>query len=274
MIAPAPHGFRSLAVSPADAGLEGLRFITVKSAALGQRADLCLFAPQEAAPAKALPLVILLHGLYGSHWSWALQGSAHRCAARLIAAGRIPPMALAMPSDGLWGDGSGYLPHQKQNFERWIVDEVPAAARAVLPACGAGAPLFIAGHSMGGFGALRLAGLYPERFAAAAAHSSMTELAQFDRLVEDDRRDWRPGPGDGGVLAALSTRPASLPPLRFDCGLEDPFLEGNRRLHQALQTAGIAHQYAEQQGGHDWAYWTRHLEDSLLFFAAQISRPT
>jgi putative tributyrin esterase len=272
MSALTPHGFRSLSVSAPGAGLEGLRFITVKSAALGQRADLCLFAPQEPAAGQTLPIVILLHGVYGSHWSWALQGGAHRCAARLIAAGRIPPMALAMPSDGLWGDGSGYLPHATQNFERWIVDEVPAAARAVVPACGGDAPHFIAGLSMGGFGALRLAGLYPARFSAAAAHSSMSELAEFERLLEDDRSDWRPGPGDGSVLAALSGTPARLPPLRLDCGLDDPFLAANRRLHEALKTAGIAHEYAEHPGGHDWTYWSRHLEDSLLFFAAQLEQ--
>jgi hypothetical protein len=61
-----------------------------------------------------------------------------------------------MPSDGLWGDGSGYVPHASQDFERWIVDEVPVATRIAVPACDDASPIFIAGLSMGGFAALRL----------------------------------------------------------------------------------------------------------------------
>ena len=128
--------FRTLEVSDPALSPPGLHFVTVKSAALGQRADVLLFAPRQAAGQRDLPLVTLLHGVYGSHWAWALTGGAHRTAARLIAAGEIPPLVLAMPSDGLWGDGSGYVRHAQQDFERWIVDEVPAAVQQTCHACG------------------------------------------------------------------------------------------------------------------------------------------
>jgi putative tributyrin esterase len=150
--------FRTLEVSDPALSPPGLRFVTVKSAALGQRADVLLFVPPQAAALQSVPLVLLLHGVYGSHWAWAFQGGAHLTAQRLIDSGAIPPLVLAMPSDGLWGDGSGYVAHAEQDFERWIVDEVPAAARAACSACSEASPLFIAGLSMGGFGALRLAG--------------------------------------------------------------------------------------------------------------------
>src|SRR5437588_8164552 len=103
--------FRTVEISEARFQGEGLRCITAKSRALRQRADLSLFVPREAAAITNIPVVILLHGVYGSHWAWALKGGAHRTAAALIQAREIPPMVLAMPSDGLWGDGSGYLPH-------------------------------------------------------------------------------------------------------------------------------------------------------------------
>src|SRR5579872_6172694 len=113
--------------SPAP--LEGLTFATVKSRALRGRADITFFVPG-ATQGTDLPLVVLLHGVYGSHWAWAVKGNAHRTAQRMIEAGEIPRLALAMPSDGLWGDGSGYLSHPGLDFEKWIVDEVPAAAAA------------------------------------------------------------------------------------------------------------------------------------------------
>ncbi|RVU43037.1 alpha/beta hydrolase [Rubrivivax rivuli] len=262
--------FRTLEISDPALAPAGLHFVTVKSAALGQRADLLLFVPPQAAALQDVPLVLLLHGVYGSHWAWAFKGGAHLTAQRLIDAGAIPPMVLAMPSDGLWGDGSGYVPHAGQDFERWIVDEVPAAACQVCGACSAASPLFVAGLSMGGFGALRLAGRYPQRFLAAAGHSSVTEAMQFDRLIEEARTGWSSEPVDRRVIDALRSARGPLPALRFDCGRDDPFIGANRQLHTDLQAAGISHEYAEHDGSHGWGYWSRHLEDTLRFFGAAL----
>jgi enterochelin esterase-like enzyme len=258
--------FRTLEVSDPALTPPGLRFVTVKSTALGQRADLLLFVPTQAEALHDVPLVMLLHGVYGSHWAWVFKGAAHYSAQRLIDAGRIPPMVLAMPSDGLWGDGSGYVSHGAQDFERWIVEEVPAAARVACDACSEASPLFIAGLSMGGFAALRLAGKYPRRFAAAAGHSSVTAASQLDALLAETRDGWSRTPADESVIAALRGAAAALPPLRFDCGRDDPFIEANRLLHDELQAAGIAHAFAEHEGGHSWDYWALHLEDTLCFF--------
>jgi len=39
-------------------------------------------------------------------------------------------MVLVMPSDGLWRDGSGFLPHKGGcDYEKWIVEDVPDAVR-------------------------------------------------------------------------------------------------------------------------------------------------
>ena len=150
--------FRTIEVSDPAIAADGLTFVTVKSRALRRRADVTLYVPPVAQGVADLPIVVLLHGVYGSHWAWALKGRAHLTAARLIAQGALPPAVLLMPSDGLWGDGSGYVMHADHDVERWIVDEMPALARELVPDCGARSPLLVAGLSMGGFGALRLAG--------------------------------------------------------------------------------------------------------------------
>jgi putative tributyrin esterase len=256
--------FRTLEISDPRFEHDGLRSVTAKSAALGGRADLTVWAPAEAPPRG---LVILLHGVYGSHWAWARKGGAHRTAGRMIADGVVPPLALAMPSDGLWGDGSGYLRHPRGDFERWIVEEVPAATREAVPGLAGTAPVFVAGLSMGGFGALRLGAKYPRRFAAVSGHSSITEFEQLARFVEEPLAAYACAAADRSVLATLVRNRDLLPPLRFDCGLDDPLLAENRALHQALRREGIAHEYEEFPGGHEWPYWEAHLADSLRFFA-------
>jgi putative tributyrin esterase len=257
--------FRTIEVSDPAIVADGLGFVTVKSRALRRRADVTLYVPPSAHGVPHLPVIVLLHGVYGSHWAWALKGRAHLTAARLIDEGALPPMALLMPSDGLCGDGSGYVSHDDHDPERWIIDELPALACELVAGCTAHSPLLVAGLSMGGFGALRLAGKYPRRIAAAAALSAVTEAIQLDALIEESRRDWSAASADRSVLAAL-TSSSPLPPLRIDCGLDDPYIEANRMLHRELQRNDIAHHYAEGPGGHDWDYWSATLENTLRFF--------
>ena len=179
-------------------------------------------------------------------------------------------MVLAMPSDGLWGDGSGYLAHRTQDFERWIVDEVPAAAKMAAPCLSESSPIFIAGLSMGGFGALRLGAKHPERFLAASGHSSATHLEQLRDYVEEPLATFTALEEDRSVLDNLLRQKSRPLRLRFDCGTEDPLLEANRFLHKSLESAGVAHVYEEFPGGHNWPYWEKYLERSLRFFAEAL----
>ena len=46
----------------------------------------------------------------------------------------------------------------------------------------------------------------------------------------------------------------------IDCGVDDFFLEVNRRTHQALLTRNIKHDYIERPGGHNHAYWNNSID--------------
>lgn len=84
-----------------------LRFITVKSKYLKRRGDICVFIPPDVNSLKSYPVVILLHGVYGSAWCLPYKIGIHRQAWQMIQRKELPPMIIVMPSDGLWGDGSG-----------------------------------------------------------------------------------------------------------------------------------------------------------------------
>lgn len=260
--------FRTFEISEPRFESAGLRHVTVKSASLRGRGDITLWVPPDREP---VGMVLLLHGVYGSHWAWALKGGAHRTADRMVSLGEIPPLVLAMPSDGLWGDGSGYVPHAEQDFERWIVDDVPAAVRRAVPALGERAPRFITGLSMGGYGALRLACRYPDRFVAASGHSSITRFEQLAMFVEEPLEAYGTGSEPRDVLETALANRDRLPRLRFDCGTEDLLIEPNRDLHRALEAAGIAHVYEEFSGGHEWSYWETHLVETLRFFGRALT---
>ena len=263
--------FHSVEISHPELTPPGVTLVTVKSAALKRRADLSCYVPQ-GTRSGPLPLVILLHGVYGSHWAWLFKGGAHLVLERLIAQEGLPPMMLAMPSDGLWGDGSGYLTHDDADYAAWIVNEVPEAAALVDPAVN-GAPLFIGGLSMGGYGALRLGAVHAERFAAISAHSSATKLDHLLHITEEAPEQFHLATQPSvDVIDCLKANRDRLPPLRFDCGSNDFLVEASRLLHRQLDEQGIAHEYDEFTGIHDWPYWTEHLADSLRFFARHLPK--
>jgi putative tributyrin esterase len=259
--------FRTIEISDPRFEQEGLREITFKSPSLRGRADVTLWLPPGAESVRDLPLVLLLHGVYGSHWAWTRNGGVHRTARRLIDASEIPPMALAMPSDSLVFDGSGYVDQPGRNVERYIVDEVPACVREVAAPVTAQSPLFVAGLSMGGFGALRLGAKYPDRFAGISGHSSITHFAQMAKFAEEPLSAYGPPPEhEQSVLHWMTAHRDRLPPVRFDCGTDDPLIDENRRLHRDLTSQNVPHTYEEFPGGHAWQYWEAHVADSLRFF--------
>lgn len=266
--------FRTLEISDSRFESDHLRFMTVKTPHLRGRGDICIFVPPGIRTGDVLPVVILLHGVYGSAWAWAYSAGVHLQAMKKIESGELPAMIIAMPSDGLWGDGSGYLSHNHFNFEKWIAEDVLIALTEKIPGASLASPLFIAGLSMGGFGALRIGAKYGPRFRGISGHSAITGLAQMALFVEEDLNQYRQqSETDEDVLATILKYRDRLPPLRFDCGSADPLLEYNRALHRELTWSGIPHIYNEYPGAHEWSYWEKYIGESLNFFAALIHHP-
>lgn len=264
----APLRPETLRASDARFTPEHLRLVTFDAPALAGRADVTLFVPPGAEDAADLPLLVAMHGAYGSHWHYAFRGGAHVTAVELIRAGEIPPLVIAMPSDGLLGASSGYLPQLHADYEAWIMRDVIAGCRAVVPTVTDASPLFLTGYSMGGFAALRLGAKYAARVAGISAHCAVTHLDQLAPfLAPGSRGPMLLDPADADVLTWLRRHGDRLPPLRFDCGRADTLLGPNQRLDAALAAEGIAHVFETFDGAHDFDYYRARLPDTLRFVA-------
>lgn len=247
-----------------------LVFTTVKSSHLKGRGDTTLYIPANVDPGQKVPVVILLHGVYCSHWGWALKGRAHVSLQQMIDDGEIPPMILAMPSDGLWGDGSGYFAHNGRDFEKWIVEDIPILVQEATEN-GIDAPHFIAGLSMGGYGAMRLGAAHPDRFKAFSGHSSVTDYEDLRQFVEEPANSYGVDKVDGpSTLNTILENRERLVPFRFDCGVDDILIDANRKLAEQLEQAGLDFVYEEFPGAHEWPYWEEHVRKSYKFFAGQL----
>jgi putative tributyrin esterase len=269
--------FRTFEVSEPHYGPDHIRFVTLSSAALGRRADIAVYNAGATTP--NVPVVYLLHGVYGSHWAWLFSGGVHLIYERLRRDEGLSEFVLAMPSDGLHGDGSGYFNRRCGRFEDWIVDEVPAAVARVVPGVTPLSRSYIAGLSMGGYGALRIGARHPRQFAGISGHSPITAIPDFEYFTKERPDiDLIDPTTETDLARLLIARAGAIPPLRFDCGSDDMLLASARTLHTALTDAGIAHEYDEPAGGHEWPYWTRQIAVSLRFFdrierSARLSGP-
>ncbi|MEX2592593.1 MAG: alpha/beta hydrolase-fold protein [Anditalea sp.] len=264
--------FRTVNISDPRFEVDHLRFITVKTSHLKGRGDICVFVPPDLQAGQEVPVIILLHGVYCSAWSWAYSTGVHLQAMDMIQRGEIPPVIIAMPSDGLWGDGSAYLPHNGYNFEKWIAEDVVEVLAEKITGAGKDSPLFIAGLSMGGFGALRIGAKYGQQFRGISAHSAITSLEQMKLFVEEDLDNYsQEDQMDEHVLGTFHQYRGNLPPVRFDCGTSDLLIEYNRTLHRQMQQQDIPHEYEEYPGGHQWSYWEKHISKSLRFFNKQLN---
>ncbi|HXA29969.1 MAG TPA: alpha/beta hydrolase family protein [Candidatus Angelobacter sp.] len=248
---------------------EGLAGHTIFSLANRRRLEHWTWMPP-GHPGRDLPVVVLLHGVRDAGgFVWWEKGAADRTAARLVAAGELPPFCLVMAGDTGAELGSGYCDWVDGTTaaETYLVGELLPWIDAELPVP---SDRHVAGLSMGGYGALLLALRNPGTFDSASATSGFFDPQRLFQYVPDARR--RMWGDDDALMAAhditsLVSDPARRTGLRLalDCGTEDPLLDASRGFHAHLDRLGVAHGYVERPGGHDWGYWRGRLADHLRF---------
>ncbi|MGO8801382.1 MAG: alpha/beta hydrolase [Roseiarcus sp.] len=164
-----------------------VRETTIPSAALGRPLPVAIYQPDDPPPPSGWPVLYLLHGLNGGFHDWVALGGVQQTLDRLIAERRIRPMVVVMPDAGnSWYVDSAAI-GGPGDFETAILDDLPRSIEQDLPVRHQRGGRAIAGLSMGGFGALRLAFKQPDHYCAVASLSGAI---------------WQNMPLDGGSDAA------------------------------------------------------------------------
>jgi S-formylglutathione hydrolase FrmB len=125
-------------------------------------------------PKRKYPSIYLLHGYQGNYQQW-MPGAGFNIRTlmdRLIAKGEVREMIIVMPDAKNRYGGSFYTNSLATgNWEDYLAEDLVRFIDGEYRTLGAAASRGIAGHSMGGYGALRLAMKRPDRFAAVYALS-------------------------------------------------------------------------------------------------------
>lgn len=205
----------------------------------------------------------LLHGLSDDHTIWSRRTSIERYVSTLGIAVVMPQVHHSFYADMAHGN----------RYWTFLTEELPQVARSFFPLSDKREDNFVAGLSMGGYGAFKWALTYPEKFAAAASLSGVTDIAARlkmdnngydplslafgDERVKDTENDllW--------LLKQENQTDKPKPMLYQTCGTEDFLYEGNITFKKACDQTNYELTTDFGPGDHDWGYWDDKIQDVL-----------
>jgi S-formylglutathione hydrolase FrmB len=216
------------------------------------------------------PVLYLLHGLSDDDTIWLRRTSIERYVAPLGLAVVMPQVHRSFYTDEV--DGGRYW--------AFLSEELPELVGSFFRLSDRRDDTFVAGLSMGGYGALKWALRQPERFSAAASLSGAVDVERLRRLSirVDDPRLFTRVFGDRSVAGTPDdlwwllehAEPASLPALWVGCGTEDVLCDANERFVEGCATAGIPVTTSFVRGEHEWGLWDEQIQRVLAWLPLEL----
>ncbi len=233
---------------------ESLRMATAVDVILPDKGDL-----------SEVKTLYLLHGLTDDCTGWTRYTAVERYARERGLAVVLPEVQRSFYTDMAYG-----LP-----YFTYVSEELPAVCRRMFGLSAARERNYIFGLSMGGYGAMKCALTYPDRYAGAASFSGVADLrrtverrslslqeSEITAIFGEEKTV--PPKDDLFVLAERLCGDA--PGLYLSCGEQDGLYAANCRLDEHLRSLGIVHQFEHWPGAHSWDFWDRSLRVALAYF--------
>ena len=222
--------------------------VVVPSATIPESMSMGKTAPSHKI-AEKYPVLYLLHGYGNNHATWCgytnieLYAEEHN-------------IAVVMFS----GENKFYtdVPGGDAYFE-FIQKELPEFVTNYFPISDAPEHTYIAGLSMGGYGALLHGLTHPERFAAIGSFSGAVMPPE-----KPDKTPADPALDVSSLAEKTLDAGTALPPLYIACGETDFLYETNKAFKDMLMARNADVTWVTMpQYGHEWRFWDIQVEEFL-----------
>ncbi len=226
----------------------------------------------------AFPVLYLLHGYSDDHTSWLRRSSVER----YMTVDSSRPMVCICPSV----QNSFYTDMEYGwKYFTYLTEELPELLSRWIRISTQPKDTFIAGLSMGGYGAFKIAFSYPERFAAAASFSGVLDIVKSGK--DNDQKDNAVYNVFGMKRSELSgtqhdlyyllnqaiASGKKLPKLYSSCGTKDSLYKNNLAFRDYIRQKNIDYTYSEQEGlAHEWAFWDSEIKKLLNWLPIQENK--
>ena len=242
--------------------------LTLHSSELRQDTHVNILIPKiDLQVDKQYKTLWLLHGLNGDNTSWTRLSSIERYA-------RERELIVIMPSvDRSWYTNTAY----NVNYFNYVTKELPEICSHLFKGISTKREdNIVGGLSMGGYGALKIALTYPERYGACISLSGSLDITRKGRKY--DLEEWRSIfgfqiesaldlEGSEHDLFALAERNKNegspFPKIYMWCGLQDTLIEANHAFDNHLTALGVEHTFEESEGDHSWKWWDLHIQSAM-----------
>lgn len=218
-------------------------------------------------PGQKYQVLWLLHGISADESDWQRFSSVERYAQGKNVAVVMPDGYNSMYVDNPWGG----------KYFSYLTQELPTILCSLLPLSAKREDNFIAGLSMGGYGAFRAALLKPERYAAAASLSGgLTQKKLAVSGIQKQVLAWRKnayGPNEEYfvpeqhdlqvILENQLRQGVELPRLYECCGTEDFLHQDNIAFRNQALEQGADLTYEEGPGVHNFDFWDPYIRRVL-----------
>lgn len=218
---------------------------------------------------EGLPVLYLLHGAYGDAFSWIRYSNIDR-----YAQDRGIVVVMASGENSFYQD----LKSGKKYFT-FFTEELPEFIKNVFPVSDKREKTFLAGSSMGGYGAWYLGLRRPDLYAKAASLSGALDIAGlYENGVDDlpfnfndsfeDPKNLKGSKYDLMALYDRDIKEGQVPKLYHTVGFDDFLYKANVYVKDVMFEKNADFIYEEYEGGHDWNFWDKHIQrvlDWLLY---------
>ncbi len=196
-------------------------------------------------PRAKYPVLYLLHGVGNNKDNWLLYTRAELYAEE-------NNIAVCCVS----AENKFYTDRQGEKWEEFLLNELPELACGYFPISPRREDTYVAGLSMGGYGAALLALTAPQKYAACGCFSGAIEKVDLAQCIR---------PAENYEIYTLLDRRLSegstLPALYVACGEDDMIYDNSLRLHETLEAKGVKHYWESVKGyRHEWRFWDMQLE--------------
>ena len=217
------------------------------------------------APEDPPKVLYLLHGYSNDHTNWVRKSSIERYAEPYNLAVIMPAVNHSFYCNEVYGE----------RYWDYISEELPKTMHSFFRLSDRREDTFVAGLSMGGYGALRLALTYPERFGAAGSFSGAVDLGALalgpDHEMES-RRIFGENPvfygteADNLFLMKKNAGAPKKPRLYLSCGREDFLYPMHGPFIRLLEENGWDVTRRDEPGAsHTWEFWDSEVHHFLTF---------
>jgi S-formylglutathione hydrolase len=245
-----------------------------------------VYLPPQVSNGEKVPVLYWLSGLTCTDENFMQKAGAQRIAAELgiaIVAPDTSPRGDEVADDESYdlGQGAGFYVNATQapwnrhyHMYDYIVDELPKLIESTFPVSDKRA---IAGHSMGGHGALTIAMLNPERYSSMSAFSPISNPINcpwgqkaFTAYLGENKTNWQKHDA-----SELMKKAQKFVPARVDQGGDDNFLVEQLKP-ESLEAAAKDNDYPLElhtHEGYDHSYYfiASFIEEHLRFHANHLN---